>query len=1065
MSQQSSLVQWSRRLLEFAWLLTIVLIPSYFNLLSSRHFEPDKAVVFRALVTMMIALASVVWIHMMSTSRTPSDMQSWWQRLRAFPLGIAILIYVVIFIFATITSIVPSVSWWGSYQRMQGTYTNLSYVAFAGVLIFFVSTREQLMRILAAITMSAIIPAAYGIVQHLELDPLPWKGDVITRVASTMGNSIFIAAYLILVIPITFAFLLMHVRSARTNTAPSPTYAWQWVVGYGLAITGAVVLVFAAMQFGGVVRAIDTRFWWVYPGAIVCAFAAFALPIWPVHKMTAPRFVVTIPALMTCVYALITLIVSSTSDGVQIITPATDRFGANWNLWLIAAVVLQLAAAGVCLTAPKDIDDAPMVAWATAIACGALTILSVVTIFFTQSRGPWIGGAVGVFVFITLLLIDIVQHSPRYAALAKRLIIIELAVFVALGAFLLVFNFTKIPALEPLRAAPYIGRMGKLFDVSPGTTGDVRMKIWFGDTHAGGAMALVTADPLRSVIGWGPESMFVAYTPFYPPSLANVESRSASPDRSHQALLDEVVNKGIFGLISYLAVIITALLLARQVQRRTTTSTDMRVLMIATISIITAHNVEGLTGIPIVATLLFLWVALALIVITHQLTRSMDTPSVDVQQPEYSQPSETPLASSIPSRRRKQSSPRASHVSRRVASNDSFGFYAMSTVVIIVGAIISWSWNLDNALADMRFQQGQNYTDSANSSGNTDQQIIGMTYYIDAIRMEPSQDIYYLNLGRSLLRFADIRRRQAPMSARTEQTTSLPLLLQQTQPVELQGFLMQRSPVELLQYAEATLRKAHDINPRNKDHFANMARLYIFWYTRMDANPEILQSALSWFRDGMAVAPQDVTIINEYIEALLTYATTIQASDPATAATTIAEAEQMLVRSQTLDQRYRDTTLRQANVLRAKGDYAAAVDIYVSLIVKTPRILDAQITAIVEELRTNPELLVKLRDAYNETMANQDTLTISIIGLMSSRLNDHPNAIKAFQRLAELQPDSLEAQQNYTLVLSDAQEYQSATLQAERLQSLAVSKGITDTNLYPYTQLIEYLRSLAANNN
>jgi len=170
----------------------------------------------------------------------------------------------------------------------------------------------------------------------------------------------------------------------------------------------------------------------------------------------------------------------------------------------------------------------------------------------------------------------------------------------------------------------------------------------------------------------------------------------------------------------------------------------------------------------------------------------------------------------------------------------------------------------------------------------------------------------------------------------------------------------------------------------------------------------------------------------------------------------------MLVRSQRLDQRYRDTTLRQANVLRAKGEYAAAVDIYVSLVVKTPRILDAQITAIVEELRPYPELLVKLRDAYNETMANQDTLTISIIGLMSSRLNDHPNAIKAFQRLAELQPDSLEAQQNYTLVLSDAQEYQAATLQAERLQTLAVSKGITDTNLYPYTQLIEYLRSLAA---
>ncbi|MFN5368455.1 MAG: O-antigen ligase family protein [Roseiflexaceae bacterium] len=1061
MSQQSSLVMWSRRLLEFAWLLTIVLIPSYFNLLSSRHFEPDKAVVFRALVTMMMSLAAVVWVHMQTESHNAPTQQQWWQRIRSFPLGIAIFIYVVFFLFATITSIVPNVSWWGSYQRMQGTYTNLSYIAFTCILIFFVTSREQLMRILAAITISAVIPAAYGIVQHLELDPLPWKGDVITRVASTMGNSIFIAAYLILVLPIAIAFLVMHIKTARSHSAPSPSFAWQWLVGYTLAIIGGVVLVFSAMQFGGVVRAIDTRFWWVYPGSIVCAFAAFALPIWPVHKLAAPRVLVAIPALMTCVYALVTLLVSTASDGVQIITPATDRFGANWNLWLIAAVLLQLCAAGVCFTAPKNIETAPLLSWATVVATGVLVLLSITTIFFTQSRGPWIGGAVGLFVFITLLLFDIVQHSPRYAALAKKLIYIELAVFVAIVAFLLVFNFAKIPALEPLRATPYIGRMGKLFDVSPGTTGDVRMKIWFGDTHAGGALALVSADPLRSVIGWGPESMFVAYTPYYPPSLANVESRSASPDRSHQAFLDEVVNKGILGLLSYVAILITALALARQVQRRISTSTDIRVLMIASISIIVAHNVEGLTGIPIVATLLFFWIAIALIVIAHRITNAPQSEVVPAQPPEQPTSEPTPTAT-LAARRRKQTNVRTTQTTRRAASSDSFGLYAMSAVIIIVGMIISWSWNLDNALADMRFQQGQNYIDSSNSTGNTDQQIIGMTYFIDAIRMEPTQDIYYLNLGRSLLKFADIRRRQAPAPTRNEQTTSLPTLLQQTAPVDLQAFLQQRSPIEILRYAEATLRKAHDLNPRNKDHFANMARLYIFWYTRMEANPEILQSALTWFRDGMAVAPQDVTIINEYIEALLTYASTIQASDPATATSTITEAEQMLNRSLALDQRYRDTTLRQANVLRAKGDYAAAVDIYVSLVVKTPRILDAQITTLVEELRSYPDLLIKLRDAYNETMANQDTLTISIIGLMSSRLDDHENAIKAFRRLAELQPDSLEAQQNYTLVLSDAKEYESATLQAERLQSLAISKGITDTNLYPYTQLIEFLRTMAS---
>lgn len=1063
MSIDTRIVMWCKRFIEFAWLLVVILIPSYFNLLSSRHFEPDKAVVFRAIVTIMIALAIVVWIYTTYTTRASSTSKTWWHRFRSFPLGIAIAAYVGVFVLATLTSIVPGVSWWGSYQRMQGTYTNLSYVVFALLLVKFLTSREQLLRLIASTVMSALVPALYGIVQHLELDPLPWKGDVITRVASTMGNSIFIAAYLILVIPLAIAFMVISIRNARASRNATSSGSWVWLVGYLLVISSGVVLVFAAMQFGGVVRAIDTRFWWVYPGAIICAFASFALPIWPVHKLALPRYVLIVPALMTFIYALLTLLVSNSSDGVQIITPATDRFGAHWNLWLLAAVVLQAAGTGVFFVAPKQIDNSPLFAWATALGCGILAVLTSITIFFTQSRGPWIGGAIGVFVFVTLLLIDIVQHSPQHATRAKRIIIAELSLFVALATFLCIFNFTKLPALEPLRTMPYIGRMGKLFDVSAGTTGDVRMKIWFGDQYAGGTIALITAEPLRTLIGWGPESMFVAYTPFYPPSLANVESRSASPDRSHQALLDELVNKGVLGLVSYLAVIIGAMVLALQIRRRTTTTTEQRILLIAAISIIVAHNVEGLTGIPIVATLLMLWVAIALIIVIHHQTQSPDTSVVTPPASEPHTTSQPPSQAAQPAtRRRKTVTNRPATVpSRYTGTADLFGAHAMSVVVIILGLIISWTNNLDNALADMRFQQGQNYTDSALSTGNTDQQIIGMSYYIDAIRMEPDQDIYYLNLGRSLLKYADGRRRQAQANTRNEQKTSLPLLLQQTTPVDLQSFLLQRSPLELIRYAEATLSKAHTINPRNKDHFANMARLYVFWYTRMEQNPEILQSALSWFRQGMAVAPQDVTIINEYVEALLTYADSLQNSDPARAASTINEAEQLLNRSQTLDTRYSDTTLRQANMLRAKGDYAGAVDIYTTIVMKSPRALDSQITTLIEQLRSQPELLVKLRDAYNSTMSNQDPLTISIIGLISSRLNDHPNAVKAFQRLAELQPDSLEAQQNYTIVLSDAQQYTEATIQAEKLQSMAIAAGITNTNLLPFTQLIEFLRARA----
>ena len=1064
MTNSSPFVVWCRRLIEFGWLLTIILIPSYFNLLSSRHFEPDKAIVLRALVTIIASLAIAHWIYTVANTpqrNIPKSSFSWQQWLRTYPLVIAIIAYIVVFLFATATSVVPSVSWWGSYQRLQGTYTNLSYVVLGLLIARYLTTREQLMRLTSVMILSAIIPTYYGFIQHYELDPLPWKGDVITRVASTMGNSIFIAAYLILVIPLAMAFAISHLQKAQIKSTQPRFFAWQWILGYLFAIIGAFVIAFAAMQFGAVVRAIDVRFWWVYPGSLLCATAALLLPAWPMHRSPNQRIIVFVPAIITILYVICTSLSAATSDGVQFIAPSADRFGANWQSWLVAAVLLQIGAAGCFVIAPKNVEEAPLIHWTAGIGSIVISLSMLITVFFTQSRGPWIGGGVGIFTFITLYLIDLIKNSPTHAKRAKQLLLIESIGFISVLTFLLVFNFANIPALKPLREMPYIGRMGKLFDVSAGTTGNVRMKIWFGDANAGGTIGLIKSNPVRTIVGWGPESMFVAYTPFYPPTLAHEESRSASPDRSHQALLDEVVNKGVLGLLSYLAVIGLAIALAFKLLRRNTLSTEQRILIVAAVSMIVAHNVEGQVGIPIVVTLMFLWVAIALLIVIDFQTTPVTTPvHVDVT-PE---PTKT-LPTVAPTNRRRNPQRIQSATTRTTsASADSgTGVMAFCAVVLILGLTIAWTCNLDNALADMRFQQGQNYTDSANSSGNLDQQIIGMTYYTDAIRMEPEQDLYYLNLGRSLLKYADVRRSQPPTTTTPAQPMNLNALIQKQAPADLQAFLAPLTASEATQYAEATLLKAHTLNPLNKDHFANMARLYIFWYTRIEAKPEILQKALHWFKDGVDVAPKDVTILNEYIESLLTYAASIKTSDPATAAKTIADANQLLQRSLALDNRYADTTLRQANVLRATGEYTKAVSIYAPLIVKNPRVLDSQITTIIRQLATQPDLLAQIRDAYNTNLKDSDALSISIIGLLSSQLNDHDNAILAFGKLAQMQPDSLEAQQNYTLVLSDGQRYADATIQAEKLATLAKTKGVSQDNLTLYTQLIDYFKAKAGN--
>ena len=62
---------------------------------------------------------------------------------------------------------------------------------------------------------------------------------------------------------------------------------------------------------------------------------------------------------------------------------------------------------------------------------------------------------------------------------------------------------------------------------------------------------------LRPLIGYGPEAMWIAYNRFYPPALAHIEARNASPDRSHNETWDSLVVTGLFGFLAYMAVFIS----------------------------------------------------------------------------------------------------------------------------------------------------------------------------------------------------------------------------------------------------------------------------------------------------------------------------------------------------------------------------------------------------------------------------------------------------------------------------------------------------------------------------
>ena len=409
-------------IIEAGWLAALIATPLFFNTFSSRVFEPDKLHLLRS-IALLMAVAWLVQLLDSGFRRQPGD-PSFWSRLRVTPLVLPTIILVISYLLSTALSVVPRISFLGSYVRMQGTWSYLSYVIIFAMVLSHLRNRSQVNRIFFTVIMVSLPISIYGIIQKVGLDPLPWGGDVQDRVAANMGNSIFVAAYLIIAVFLTLERLL--------------------------------------------------------------------------DSLTA---------------------VLSAEEG-----SIADSLRAGAYFFILT--------------------------------------VQIIAIIFTQSRGPWGGLVAGLYVFVMLGLLLLARGAqsrtkiPRALGWLTRnlraawlgLIGLTLAGLV----FLVVLSVPQGP-LNGLCQKRYVGRLCTVFSTTQGTNA-VRALIWEGvvdmmlKPHAPIQWPDGRSDSLniiRPLIGYGPESMWVAYNRFYPPDLAHYEARNASPDRSHNETFDTLVRGGI----------------------------------------------------------------------------------------------------------------------------------------------------------------------------------------------------------------------------------------------------------------------------------------------------------------------------------------------------------------------------------------------------------------------------------------------------------------------------------------------------------------------------------------
>jgi tetratricopeptide (TPR) repeat protein len=182
---------------ESCWLAALVVAPLFFNVHSARVFEPDKSALLRALA----ALALAAWL-------ADGGLGGWRGALRQ-PVAWACAALAAAQALSAALSVAPAVSLMGSYPRLQGLLTDFSYLALFAVVASTANHRAALERLITVVIVTSLPVSLYGLLQHYQLDPVAWNGTLVgVRVTSTLGNPIFVGAYLIMAVPLGLARLL-----------------------------------------------------------------------------------------------------------------------------------------------------------------------------------------------------------------------------------------------------------------------------------------------------------------------------------------------------------------------------------------------------------------------------------------------------------------------------------------------------------------------------------------------------------------------------------------------------------------------------------------------------------------------------------------------------------------------------------------------------------------------------------------------------------------------------------------------------------------------------------------
>jgi len=178
-------------LINFSFLLLLFVTPLIFTFFNSELFELPK-MYFVYLMTIIIST-----LHLINWSLGKITLYK-----KTF-LNILILLFLISQTISTFISIDPHTSFFGYYSRLNGGL--LSLLVFSTLYFILPNYLNSKLKnqIINTILLSGFFVSIYGIAQHFGIDKNLWVQDVQSRIFSTLGQPNWLAAFLVILIPLS----------------------------------------------------------------------------------------------------------------------------------------------------------------------------------------------------------------------------------------------------------------------------------------------------------------------------------------------------------------------------------------------------------------------------------------------------------------------------------------------------------------------------------------------------------------------------------------------------------------------------------------------------------------------------------------------------------------------------------------------------------------------------------------------------------------------------------------------------------------------------------------------